>query len=139
LVSMLDDLRLLIDVGRGAGRSGEVQVEDFLPELLLARSPHLAALLEEAVFGPLEAGGDRRGADLVATLEAFHDTALDRRAAAAKLHVHPNTLDYRLRRLEELTGLRLTDPGDMTVMALAIRYRRMVRRTPILAPDAPDL
>jgi hypothetical protein len=128
LTAMLDDLRMLIDVGKRAGEEGEIETGDFLPELLLARSPHLGAMLEEAVYGPLESANERRGADLVATLEAFHDTALDRRAAAERLHVHPNTLDYRLRRIEELSQLQLTDPGDVMRIALAVRRRRLTRR-----------
>ena len=104
---------------------------DFLPELLLARSPHLAAMLEESVYGPLESASERRGADLISTLEVFHDTALDRRAAAEPLHVHPNTLDYRLRRIEELTALQFTDPGDLMRMALAVRRRRLKRPGPM--------
>jgi sugar diacid utilization regulator len=47
-------------------------------------------------------------ADLLSTLEGWFEADFDRRRAAAALHVHPNTLDYRLRRIAELTGL---DPG----------------------------
>jgi len=122
---MLSDLRLLIDVARRSGRTGDLQPEEFLPELLLARSPHLGSMLEERVFGPLESGSVRGGANLLATLDAFLGAALDRRAAADALHVHPNTLDYRLRRIEELTGLLFADPDAVMLMALAIRRRRL--------------
>ena len=134
LAPMLSDLRLLIDVGRNTGRVGDVRPEEFLPELLLARSPHLASMLEARVFGPLESAAERGGADLLATLEAFLSAALDRRAAAQALHVHPNTLDYRLRRIEELTGLRFADPDAVMLMALAIRRRRLER--PEAEPEA---
>jgi DNA-binding PucR family transcriptional regulator len=122
---MLADLRLLIDVARHAGREGDLRLEEFLPELLLARSPHLAAMLEGRVFGPLESAAEKGGADLLTTLDAFLVAALDRRAAADALHVHPNTLDYRLRRIEELTGLVFADPDAVMLMALAIRRRRL--------------
>jgi hypothetical protein len=131
LAPMLADLRLLIDVARRADREGDLRLEEFLPELLLARSPHLAAMLEERVFGPLESAAEKGGADLLTTLEAFLEAALDRRAAADALHVHPNTLDYRLRRIEELTGLLFADPDAVMMMALAIRRRRL-ERTPEL-------
>jgi DNA-binding PucR family transcriptional regulator len=39
--------------------------------------------------------------------------------------VHPNTLDYRLRRAEELTGLRLSRPDDLMLMALALKQRTL--------------
>ena len=132
LAPMLVDLRLLIDVARTDGREGDLRLEEFLPELLLARSPHLAAMLEGRVFGPLESAAERGGADLLNTLVAFLEAALDRRAAAEALHVHPNTLDYRLRRIEELTGLLFADPDAVMLMALAIRRRRL--EPPVAAP-----
>ena len=68
-------------------------------------------MLRERALGSLELHSPRRGSDLLETLEIFLDCQLDRRTAAERLHVHPNTLDYRLRRAEELTGLRLSRPG----------------------------
>jgi len=127
LAPMLVDLRLLIDVARRAGREGDLRLEEFLPELLLARSPHLGAMLEERVYGPLESAAEKGGADLQTTLEAFLEAGLDRRATAEALHVHPNTLDYRLRRIEEVTGLLFADPDAVMLLALAIRRRRLER------------
>jgi hypothetical protein len=127
LSAMLVDLRLLIDVARRAGRDGDLRLEEFLPELLLARSPHLGAMLESRVYGPLESAAEKGGADLLTTLEAFLSTGLDRRATADRLHVHPNSLDYRLRRIEELTGLLFADPDAVMLLALAIRRRRLKR------------
>ncbi|MEU1949999.1 helix-turn-helix domain-containing protein, partial [Streptomyces sp. NPDC020125] len=47
----------------------------------------------------------------------------DRRTdeAAAALHVHPNTLAYRLRRFSELTGRDLSSTGAFAEVWLAIR------------------
>jgi hypothetical protein len=132
LAPMLFDLRLLIDVARHTGRDGDLRLEEFLPELLLARSPRLAAMLEERVYGPLESAAEKGGADLLTTLEAFLEAALDRRAAADALHVHPNTLDYRLRRIEELTDLLFADPDAVMLMALAIR-RRHLEQPPLVS------
>jgi sugar diacid utilization regulator len=41
--------------------------------------------------------------------------------AAEALAVHPNTLRYRLRRVEEVTGLSLTDPDALLLTALLLR------------------
>lgn len=49
------------------------------------------------------------GPDLVATLEAYYLGDMNRLRTAAVLHIHPRTLDYRLRRVRELTGI---DPGS---------------------------
>lgn len=48
---------------------------------------------------------------------------LDRHQAAAALHVHPNTLDRRLRHIEELTGLSTRRPGDLWLLRLALSTR----------------
>jgi hypothetical protein len=46
-------------------------------------------------------------------------------AAAEALAVHPNTLRYRLRRVEEVTGLSLTDPDALLLTALLLRRARV--------------
>ncbi|MGI6643211.1 MAG: PucR family transcriptional regulator [Bacillota bacterium] len=51
------------------------------------------------------------GQGLVQTLEAYLDWYGRRRKAAAQLNVHPNTLDYRIRKISEITGLDLDDPS----------------------------
>jgi hypothetical protein len=50
----------------------------------------------------------------------LRDADLDRRGAAATLHVHPNTLDRRLRHIEELTGLSTRRHGDLWLLRLAM-------------------
>lgn len=75
----------------------------------------LAALLD-----PLE-----RYPDLLRTLEAYLDQDLDRRRTAATLHVHPNTLDYRLKRVVELTGLEPTTTKGLQLLAGAVAVRRL--------------
>nr|WP_232541648.1 helix-turn-helix domain-containing protein [Nocardia bovistercoris] len=49
--------------------------------------------------------------DLLETLRVHLTTDGQRKATAKQLNVHPNTVDYRLRRIGEVTGL---DPGDPT-------------------------
>ncbi|MER5192874.1 helix-turn-helix domain-containing protein [Streptomyces sp. NPDC002755] len=51
----------------------------------------------------------RPGPDLLVTLDAYYRHDMHRGFAATALNVHPRTLDYRLRRVRELTGL---DPGS---------------------------
>ncbi|MGV9818786.1 PucR family transcriptional regulator [Nocardia xishanensis] len=47
--------------------------------------------------------------DLLETLRIHIGNDLNRQNTARQLHVHPNTVDYRLRRIAQLTGL---DPAD---------------------------
>lgn len=45
------------------------------------------------------------GPDLLATLDAYYLSDMNRLHAASALRIHPRTLDYRLRRVQELTGI----------------------------------
>ncbi len=123
LAAALEEVRLLVDLGRRLGRTGRLQPEDFLTELLLVRSPRLAAELRRRALHALEDGA--RGSELVRTLTAYLDSDLDRRRAAAALHVHPNTLDYRLRRVSELTGLDCGRAEDLVVLTLALKQQTL--------------
>jgi hypothetical protein len=61
---------------------------------------------------------------LASTLEAFLDTGGDVKATAAALSLHRSGLYYRLRRIEELTGLRLDRGDDRLLAHLAVRLVR---------------
>ncbi|MFE3187788.1 PucR family transcriptional regulator [Nocardia sp. NPDC059240] len=53
----------------------------------------------------------------------------DVRAAATALNIHPNTLRYRLRRAQDITGIDLDDPADRLLLELQLsRHRRTVAR-----------
>lgn len=47
--------------------------------------------------------------DLLQTLQTYIDTNRNRARTARQLHVHPNTVDYRMQRIGELTGLDPTN------------------------------
>lgn len=102
-------------LGRGAGA---YRLDDVLLEYAVTYPPDTAERLTR-VLQPLE---DRP--DLIATVQQWYGANFDRRAAAAALNVHPNTLDYRLRRITELTGL---DPG--TAQGLQMLGAAMTART----------
>ena len=124
LADSLADVRLGIEIALGAGRTGTVPLRDLALELLLAHAPRQAAALRERVVGPLGAqDGGARG-DLLRTVRTYVEFGRDRRQAADTLHVHPNTLDHRLRRARELTGLDLDHPDDLAMMVLALREAR---------------
>jgi PucR C-terminal helix-turn-helix domain len=127
LAAALADVRLLVDLGRREQVDGEIVADTFVPELLLARSPDLAARITDRVLGPLEAYAERRSSGLLETLDAFLACGLDRRRTAEQLHVHPNTLDYRLRRVAELTSLDPGDPRDLVMLELALARRKLSR------------
>lgn len=58
---------------------------------------------------------------LAETLQAYLDGFGDIAAVAARLHVHPNTVRYRVRRVEKLLPTSLADPDDRLVLAIGLR------------------
>ncbi len=58
---------------------------------------------------------------LADTLGAYLDGFGDIAAVAGRLHVHPNTVRYRVRRIEKLLSTSLDDPADRLVLALGLR------------------
>jgi hypothetical protein len=108
-----EEVLLLVDRGRRAGLHGTVTVEDHLPELLLGRAPRLSERLRAQVV-------DALSPELLETLEALVACGLDRSATSARLHVHRNTLAYRVARIEQLAGLDLGTPRDIARAYLAL-------------------
>ncbi|MGB3233061.1 MAG: helix-turn-helix domain-containing protein, partial [Mycobacterium sp.] len=62
-----------------------------------------------------------RDAMLADTLRAYLDGFGDVAAVARQLHVHPNTVRYRIRRIEKLLGTSLEDADERLVLALGLR------------------
>ena len=98
-----------------------VRADAHLLALLLAAEPELAAELCEHALAPLHtlpAGAAARGEQ---TLRAWLDAHGDVSVAAATLHVHPQTVRYRLAALREVFGDALDDPGARLELAIALR------------------
>lgn len=76
---------------------------DVFVELAVADVPFVDAWLRTL------ARGLETGPDLLVTLDAYYRHDMRRGATATALNVHTRTLDYRLRRVRELTGI---DPGS---------------------------
>lgn len=58
---------------------------------------------------------------LAETLHAYLDGFGDVAAVAARLHVHPNTVRYRVRRAEQLLSTSLSDPDVRLLLSLNLR------------------
>ena len=72
-----------------------------------------------AMLSPLRAYDERRDTTLVVTLRAFLRCGCNATATAESLIVHPNTISYRLHRIEELLGVDLRDPQALLRIQLA--------------------
>jgi hypothetical protein len=73
------------------------------------------------VLEPVLAYDARTGAGLRETLEAFLDCSGSWSRAAQRLHLHVNTVRYRIGRVEELTGRDLGELADRVDVYLALR------------------
>lgn len=73
------------------------------------------------VLTPLLARGRRSRQQLVETLQAFFECGMVRKAAASRLGVHPNTLDYRLREAERALGYAVRTGNASFRLQLALK------------------
>ena len=62
------------------------------------------------------------------TLKRYLHSSSDLKALAAELHIHVNTLRYRLKRIEEVVGQPLSRPDTLAQLHLAERIAAMVER-----------
>ena len=118
LATVREELQLLVDHGRRARLAGVLTPASHALELLLARSPRVARALCARVLEPLVRGGE--GADLVHTLRTLVRCGFDRADTSRALHVHRNTLGYRIRRIEQLAEIDLARPRDAAYVYLAL-------------------
>jgi hypothetical protein len=112
-------LRLVTGLGRPPGL---YRLDDVLLEAALSGTAAGPAARLASIVAPLDGAGE-----LLATLEAYLAHDADRRRTAEVLHVHPNTLDYRLRRIGELTGRSPATARGLQVLAAALTLRRVTR------------
>ena len=93
--------------------------------LLLGVDRRLARDVADAALAPLEAETELSSERLGSTLDAWLRHRGRTEAVARALHVHPQTVRYRLARLRELFGERLEDPDARFELELALRARRV--------------
>ncbi|MFJ8111253.1 PucR family transcriptional regulator [Streptomyces sp. NPDC096132] len=113
----------------GAG-PGVARFDDNPLAMLVAAAPAEAAHLTEVVLAPLLVLPAVERARLLTTLEHWFAAAGSAADTARTLFVHPNTVRYRLRRVEELTGRSLSDPrtaADLGAALLSVRTRGVGR------------
>jgi PucR C-terminal helix-turn-helix domain len=101
---------------------GLVVADEHLPELLLHGGDRsLAADLAAGALAPLDELRPGPRGRLRATLRAWLDHPGQVTRVAGELHVHPQTVRYRVAQLRELFGDRLEDPDARFELALALR------------------
>ncbi|MFE0859799.1 helix-turn-helix domain-containing protein [Streptomyces rochei] len=108
------------------GRSGDgAAAEDFgFLGLLLAGDRNVTGFVDRTI-GPVVAYDERRGTDLVRTLDAYFACGMSPARTKDELHVHVNTVAQRLERVGRLLGGDWQSPGRALEIQLALRLHRL--------------
>jgi PucR family transcriptional regulator, purine catabolism regulatory protein len=115
--------RRTIDAVVRLGRQGQVVAfEDLGIHRLLLQVPDLAELRSFAteILGKLGGQERQRGTELLTTLACYFRENNSPQRTARSLHVHPNTVAYRIRRIQEITGLQLGSYRDRLMAQVAL-------------------
>lgn len=94
------------------------------------RTPAEARVLVSRLLAPLIRHDAQHGTDYVTTLRVFLTADRSWRDAAAVLHIHRQTLGYRLRKIEQLTGRGITRTDHIAQWWLALRARDLLAGQP---------
>ncbi|WP_333778779.1 helix-turn-helix domain-containing protein [Streptomyces sp. IBSBF 3136] len=115
----LDALHLLGRAGDGAA------AEDFgFLGLLLAGERDIGAFVGRTI-GPVVTYDERRGTELLRTLEAYFACGMSPARTKDALHVHVNTVAQRLERVGRLLGEDWQTPSRALEIQLALRLHRL--------------
>ncbi len=102
------------------GAPRPVHAQELLPERALAGDLGAIEQLQKEIYAPIASDPA-----LVKTLGTYLEQEGSLEGTARVLFVHTNTVRYRLRRIEELTGRSPTDPRDALPLRLALIWARL--------------
>lgn len=115
-------LALLLAEEEGPAEGGVVAAGERLADLVVHGDHDLGAELAAARLEPLAGLAPAARRRLLETLAAWLDHQGSAPRVAEALHVHPQTVRYRVGQLRELFGDRLDDPRARFELSLAVRY-----------------
>jgi len=104
---------------------GLLVVEDHLADLMVLGGAGIAERVAARRLAPLDGLTEKAAARMRATALAFVRHGGNSVAMAEELHVHPQTVRYRVARLRELLGEQLEDPDARFELELALRSRAL--------------
>ena len=110
------------------GINGVVDLGTLGPLPLVTQGDTLAERLSERHFRELDARGPS-GLELEETVRALLDKDRNIEATASELHLHRNSIRYRVRRFCELTGLDLRRTEDLVTAWWLLKRRQAARAT----------
>ncbi|WP_342215111.1 helix-turn-helix domain-containing protein [Nocardia abscessus] len=104
----------------GSGDCGVLHFDDHPLVMLMAAAPIEAARMAQNFLGPLLALPPEERDRLLGTLETWFAAGGSASATGRRLYVHPNTVRYRLRRIETLTERSHSDPRAVLEIGAAL-------------------
>jgi sugar diacid utilization regulator len=118
--------RRCLDALRLSGRTGDgAAAEDFgFLGLLLAGDRDIGGFVERTI-GQVVRYDERRGTELLHTLDAYFACGMSPARTKDDLHVHVNTVAQRLERVGRLLGEDWQEPGRALEVQLALKLRRL--------------
>jgi sugar diacid utilization regulator len=124
------EARAATDSAQAGSRQGIVVMFDGtgLRRILVdvSSSPLSRRLIAE-LLAPIDAQGPVHARQAIETLAAYLDAQSSPTQAARVLHLHPNAVSYRIRRITELLRINLSDPDTRFTLHLACRTRLLDR------------
>jgi PucR C-terminal helix-turn-helix domain len=105
--------------------AGLVRCEQHLSTLLILADEDLAAALRDRRLAPLAQLRPGQRDRIAETLLAWLQLGENATEVAQRIHVHPQTVRYRLRQIQELFGDQLRDPDRRFELHLALRIRTL--------------
>lgn len=99
-----------------------VESQALLPERALAGDVPAQRLLVDQIHRPLARSAQRT---LLDTAETYLESGRSLEATSRALFIHPNTVRYRLGRIEDLTHFDLTEPRDAWAARIALALGRL--------------
>ncbi|MEV6280036.1 helix-turn-helix domain-containing protein [Nocardia sp. NPDC051832] len=117
-----DQAHELLNLVRVGGRSaGLYQMADLAVEYQLTRGGPATRRIA-TILDPLDAHPE-----LFDTMRAYLGNDMNRQLTARQLYVHPNTVDYRLRRIAQLTSIDLATSAGISQASIALLARDLDR------------
>lgn len=118
-------LRRLVDLALADGRTGRLDLLDAAIDLLLISQPDVADAFWDAVIAPLTRRDAARGGQLTATLREYVAQRQQRGATATAMHLHPNSIDYRLGIIRKEIGRTFSSIDDVLAILLGVAADRL--------------